>query len=162
MRKGIALVVFFGILVPAQAQLLTNIFTSAETTSDHITIAKLNGRFYLAVKAVNSNDLYVMFSNDGHDYIRGVVSRQGSESAPSIATFRHRLFITWRGVGNNQISVAQVPVDKSGHPGEFVEISTSPQSTWSTPTLLATATKLYVTWRGVGNNQVNVAEVNVH
>jgi len=147
----------------AQVQGFSGKYTSPETTDESPSMASLSGRLYIAWKGVDSPPhLNVMVStNGGHSFGNKTTSGETSGSAPSLATHRGRLFIAWRGLPNNQLNVAEVTVDASGSPGALVRKYTSAETSTSGPVLMSTGNDLFITWRGVGNNQLNVARVDV-
>lgn len=154
--------VVFSVPIEAQqVQGLGPIMTSGQTSDQAPAIAALRGRIYVAWKGSNNTQLNVMFSTDGGRSFRGAfTSRQQSDSAPSLVAYRGKLFIAWRGVPNNLLNVAEVDLNAAGAPTDLVSVWTSPQEiSPSTPNLAATEDGLFITWRGMGNDQLNVAPV---
>jgi hypothetical protein len=150
--------------VKGLAQLHINkIYTSGETSIEGPPMAFLNGKLYFAWAGVDpQHHLNVMVSSDdGHSFGNKYMAGDTSDSGPSLAVYQNRLFITWRGVGNNQLNVAEVALNGSGVPVSLAGKYTSGETTVSAPALTSTERGLFISWRGVGNNQLNVGRVDV-
>jgi hypothetical protein len=120
-------------------------------------LASLNGRMYIAWKGDGNDSLNVMVSTDNaQTFHNKFVSRETSPRAPALAAHNGQLFISWKGDGNDQLNVATVSLDRAGNPTGFsnkvVLGDTSPLS----PSLASVNGSLYLSWRGDGNDQLNV------
>jgi hypothetical protein len=78
-----------------------------------------------------------------------------STEAASIASLNGKLYIAWKGVGNNFLNVMYST--DNGH--TFGNKFTSSETSVFTPELAVHEDKLFISWIGVGNDQLNVAQV---
>jgi hypothetical protein len=156
-------VALFPIQGHAQVHGINKIYTSGETSIEGPPTAFLNGRLYIAWSGVDpQHHLNVMMSSDdGHSFGSKYTGGDTSDSGPSLVVHQNRLFIAWRGSGNNQLNVAEVALNGSGAPVSLTGKYTSGETTTSTPALTSTDRGLFISWRGVGNNQLNVGRVDV-
>ncbi len=120
-------------------------------------LASLNGNMYISWKGDGNDNLNVMVSNDnGNTFHNKFISGETSPQAPALCAHNGRLFIAWKGDGNDQLNVAQVNLDRLGNPIGFsnkvILGDTSPLS----PSLASVGGNLYLSWRGDGNDQLNV------
>jgi hypothetical protein len=135
-------------------------------------ISDLAGIAY-AWKGVGNNQLNVAISLPGAIANLGPVFTSGetTSAAPSLAAISgsafgpRRLFIAWKGAGNNDISVAelQVGANAAGTPmvlGVTTKLTIPGQQTDTGPRLLSFGGELYLSFKGVGNNQLNVMSTN--
>jgi len=84
-----------------------------------------------------------------------VILRETSPNSPSLASLDGRLFLSWRGVGNDQLSIAY-SVDGGrtfGH--KFVSTERSSDS----PVLCSHNGELFIAWKGADNPALSVARV---
>jgi hypothetical protein len=84
-----------------------------------------------------------------------VVLGDTSDTAPALASHNGRLFIAWKGSGNNQLNLAFS--DDDGH--SFKGTRTFGESSELAPALGSHDGRLYYSWVGRGNKQLNVARV---
>ena len=147
----------------AQVQKINKIYTSRETSTEGPRMVFLNGKLYIAWSGIDSqHHLNVMVSSDnGHSFANKYTAGDTSDSGPSLAVHQNKLFIAWRGVGNNQLNVAEVTLNSSGAPVSLAGKYTSGETTVSSPELTSTERGLFISWRGVENNQLNVGRVDV-
>ena len=76
---------------------------------------------------------------------------------PSLASLGGRLYIGWKGDGNDNLNVMCSADNGKTFVGKFVSGETSPQA----PCLCAHNGNLYVAWKGDGNDRLNVAQVDL-
>lgn len=120
-------------------------------------LASLNGNMYIGWKGDGNDNLNVMVSNDnGQTFHNKFISGETSPLAPALCAHNGRLYIAWKGDGNDQLNVAQVNLDRVGNPIGFLNKvilgDTSPLS----PSLASVGGNLYLSWRGDGNDTLNV------
>jgi len=120
-------------------------------------LASLNGNMYIAWKGDGNDNLNVMVSTDnGNTFHNKFISAETSPQAPALTAHNGRLYIAWKGDGNDQLNIAIVDLDGNGSPTGFsnkvILGDTSPLS----PSLASVNGNLYLSWRGDGNDQLNV------
>jgi hypothetical protein len=76
---------------------------------------------------------------------------------PTLASLNGRLYIGWKGDGNDSLNVMCSADNGETFGGKFVSGETSPQA----PCLCAHNGNLYIAWKGDGNDSLNVAQVNL-
>jgi len=77
--------------------------------------------------------------------------------SPALASLNGRLFIAWKGDGNDTLNVEYSTDNGRTFGHKFTSDETSPQA----PGLCAQGGELYITWKGDGNDNLNVAEVRM-
>jgi hypothetical protein len=118
---------------------------------------------FIAWRGDGNDQLNIMFSADGNHFGGKFVSGETSTEAPVIASSGGRLFIAWKGDGNDNLNIAEVALfaDSAGHFGieglinKVTVGDTSPRS----PGLTSHNGGLFITWKGDGNDNLNVAQV---
>ncbi len=120
-------------------------------------LASLNGNMYIGWKGDGNDNLNVMVSTDnGQSFHNKFISGETSPKAPALAAHNGNLYIAWKGDGNDNLNVAIVDLDPAGSPVGFsnkvILGDTSPLS----PSLASVNGNLYLSWRGDGNDQLNV------
>src|SRR5204862_142727 len=78
-----------------------------------------------------------------------------SPVSPSIASLGGRLYIAWKGNGNNNLNVMYSSDNGSTFGNKHTSCETSPQP----PALCAHNGNVYVAWKGDGNEHLNVSGV---
>jgi hypothetical protein len=86
-----------------------------------------------------------------------------SSHRPAIAIYEGRLFIAWKGSGNDNLnilcsqnlSLGVMPSFDSG------KTHTSPETSDDAPALAVHRGILYIAWKGSGNDNLSVAQVDV-
>lgn len=78
---------------------------------------------------------------------------------PALASLNGRLYLAWRGDGNDNINVAQVALDANGEPTGLISKWTGGDTSTAAPALCANAGSLFLSWKGDGNDNINVAQV---
>ena len=117
--------------------------------------------------AAGDGTLYVATGNGGTDgnYWRNLdggnalgnkfTSGETSPRAPALCAHHGKLFIGWKGDGNDNLNVAQVLTQGhrvTGFANKVTLGDTSPQN----PTLASLHGRLYIGWKGDGNDNLNV------
>lgn len=77
--------------------------------------------------------------------------------SPALASLNGRLYIGWKGNGNDNLNVMCSADNGHTFSGKFTSPETSPQA----PGLVAHNDNLYITWKGDGNDNLNVARVTL-
>ncbi|HET9183812.1 MAG TPA: hypothetical protein VFP59_16900, partial [Candidatus Angelobacter sp.] len=104
----------------------------------------------------NLNVAQVLLSGDSiTGFANKVILGDTSPVNPSLASLSGRLFLGWKGDGNNFLNV-MFSTD-NGH--SFGHKYTSPERSPETPALCTHNGQLFVGWKGDGNDQLNVAQV---
>jgi hypothetical protein len=80
-----------------------------------------------------------------------------SPLSPMLASLNGRLYLTWRGDGNDNLNVMVSTDNGRTFGNKFVSGETSQQA----PTLCAHNGNLYIAWKGDGNDNLNVAIVDI-
>ncbi len=80
--------------------------------------------------------------------------RETTETAPAIASHEGRLFLAWKGAGNDNINLMWSS-DGIG----FSTPVTLPEATDAAPALASFNGRLFLAWKGSGNEAINVAKV---
>ena len=88
--------------------------------------------------------------------VRKTVLGDTSPVSPSIASLNGRLYIAWKGDGNDHLNVMYSSDNGANFGNKLVSGETSPQA----PSLCVHNNNLYIAWKGDGNDNLNVAIVN--
>ena len=80
-----------------------------------------------------------------------------SPLSPSLASLNGRLYIAWKGDGNDQLNIMYSSDNGATFGNKFVSPETSPQP----PALAVHNGLLFIAWKGDGNDQLNVAQVAI-
>ena len=80
-----------------------------------------------------------------------------SPVSPSLASLDGRLYLAWKGNGNNKLNVMYSTDNGKTFGNKYTSTETSTDS----PVLCVHNGKLYIAWEGVGNNKLNVAQVTI-
>jgi hypothetical protein len=88
-----------------------------------------------------------------------VVLGDQSPYQPALASLNGRLYLAWRGDGNDNINVAQVATNSNGAPTGLINKWTGGDTSTAAPALCANAGSLFLSWKGDGNDNINVAQV---
>ncbi len=83
--------------------------------------------------------------------------RRHQPQEPSLASLNGRLYIAWKGDGNDNLNVMCSADNGLTFGGKFTSPETSPQA----PGLCVHNGLLFITWKGDGNDNLNVAQVNL-
>jgi hypothetical protein len=89
--------------------------------------------------------------------ISKVVLGDTSPLTPALASLNGRMYIAWKGDGNDNLNVMVSTDNGNTFHNKFVSGETSPQA----PALAAHNGLLFIGWKGDGNDQLNVAVVDL-
>jgi hypothetical protein len=144
-------------------------FTSNETSTASPALAFNNGILFIAWKGDGNDNLNVarVNFNASGSAVTGlsnkVILGDTSPFAPALSRGRERVFIAWRGDGNDNLNVMSSADNGQTFGGKFTSSETS-----TTSPAFATANqgvagsgKQFVAWKGDGNNNLNVAQFNL-
>jgi predicted phage baseplate assembly protein len=144
-------------------QTFGNKYTSPETSP-----------MYPALTADKAN-LYIAWKGDGNDFLsvapvsitggtinslspKTIIENETSPLSPSLASLNGRLYLAWKGDGNDFLNVMY----SSDNGQTFGNTYTSSTETSAqAPSLAVHNGTLYITWIGDGNDKLNVAIVTV-
>ena len=76
---------------------------------------------------------------------------------PALASSAGKLFLAWRGDGNDQLNVMYSTNDGAAFANKYI----SPETSTDAPALVDLGGTLYIGWKGDGNKNLNVAPVGV-
>jgi hypothetical protein len=141
------------------------LFVSDQTTQTAPALNALNSRLFLGWRGEGDEHLNVAKvsltgSTAGHLGIEGLedqdVLDDTSGTGPSLALTNGRLYLSWKGSGNDNINISYS--DSFGL--NFVEKHVSPETTHAVPALASHNGLLLLAWQGRGDGDVNVARVD--
>ena len=89
--------------------------------------------------------------------ISKVILGDTSPLTPALASLNGRMYIAWKGDGNDNLNVMVSTDNGQTFRNKFISSETSPRA----PGLAAHNGNLFITWKGDGNDQLNVAVVNL-
>jgi hypothetical protein len=139
-------------------------YTSSETSNAAPALAASGDSLVIAWKGQGNNQINVARVNvsggeRGIPRINGfsnkVTLKETSRSGPALASFRDMLFLGWTTQRGRIIVTAST--DNGGHFGGRYN---SEESSDAAPALAASGDGVVIAWKGVGNHQLNVAQVN--
>ena len=124
-------------------------------------LASHGNRLFLAWKGSGNEQLNLMFSEDGGATFRGKrVFGDSSDRGPALVSHGGRLFLAWTGEGNGNLNVAKVRLfaDTSGGLGieGLEEKVVLGDSSDRGPALASHGNRLFLAWKGSGNEQLNL------
>ena len=128
-----------------------------QTSDTAPSLVALGSALYLGWKGHGNSNLNVSVStNAGASFSKPLVSAQTSWDAPTLAVRGSELFVAWTGVGNRMLNVAPCVLGSGGVVSGFKPVVLGDTST-SSPALVSLAgVQLFLAWRGVGNDELNV------
>ena len=86
-----------------------------------------------------------------------IIASNTTPKNPSIASLNGRLYIAWKGDGNDNLNVMYSADNGVSFGNKYISGETSPQA----PALCAHNGNLYIAWKGDGNDHLNVARVDI-
>jgi hypothetical protein len=86
-----------------------------------------------------------------------VILPDTSPKSPAIASLNGRLYLAWKGDGNDNLNVEYSSDNGRTFGNKYTSPETSPQG----PALCAHNGNLYIGWKGDGNDNLNVAQVAI-
>jgi len=86
-----------------------------------------------------------------------VILPDTSPKSPALASLNGRLYLGWKGDGNDNLNVECSADNGLTFGGKYTSPETSPQA----PTLCAQGDLLFIGWKGDGNDNLNVARVDL-
>jgi hypothetical protein len=134
-----------------------------ETTSDSPALAQQGDKLFIAWKGSDNDNLNVgrvqTTSIMGIDGVEGIDWKttlpETSDAAPAIASHDGRLFIAWRGAGNERLSLAFSNDDGRTFEGKLV---LDAEESEHAPALVTHDSRLFLAWTGL-DERLNVAKV---
>lgn len=137
---------------------LINKVTLGDQTPTSPALASLNNVLYLAWKGDGNDNLNVISSDDGRDFGGKITSGETSPFTPALVANNGQLFIAWTGNGANQLNAAVVDTDLSqGVPLGISSKVVLGVTSSAGPSLAAINGYLFLSWKGSGNDNLNVA-----
>jgi hypothetical protein len=133
-----------------------------EPTDRSPAVASHNGRVFLAWKASGNDQLKLACSGDGGKTFNATMTlSDSSDHAPALASPAGRLLLAWTGQGNERLNIAHVVpfANTAGGCGvERIEDKVVLNETSSDgPALASNEGRLFLAWKGSGNDNLNVA-----
>ncbi|MCX5610650.1 glycoside hydrolase [Streptomyces sp. NBC_00047] len=125
-------------------------------------LASHDGRLWLAWRGSGNEQLNLAFSDDDGVTFRGIRTfSDTSDHAPALASHAGRLYLAWTGRGGERLNIAKVSLFAStagafGIEGLENHIVLG-QSSEKGPALASHNGRLWLAWRGSGNEQLNLA-----
>ncbi|MGY4304156.1 uncharacterized protein YodC (DUF2158 family) [Bradyrhizobium sp. USDA 4369] len=131
-----------------------------ELTEDSPVIALHAGHLYIAWRGTNDAINMMVSNDDGASFTSKTTFAETSDAAPALASHNGSLFIAWRGSGNRNINLAKVSLFANTN-GEFGIEGLSGKVTLDErtdlrPTLASHGGRLFIAWKGSGNDDINL------
>jgi len=131
--------------------------TLGDTSPKSPALASFGGRLYIAWKGDGNDFLNVMYSADnGSTFGHKLISNETSPQAPGLCATPTQLYITWKGDGNDYMNVAHVTMSGANITGLTNKTIIYSDTTPLGPALAFLGNNLYISWKGDGNNFLNV------
>jgi hypothetical protein len=145
---------------------LTNKVILGDTSPFSPSLASHDGRLFIAWRGDGNDNLNIMLSSDGgHTFGGKFISNETSTEPPALASTGGRLFIAWKGDGNDNLNIAEVALFGNSAGGFGIEGLRSKVTVGDTspraPGLTSHDGRLFITWKGDGNDNLNVAQVAI-
>lgn len=140
--------------------------TAPDTSSHAPALASHNGRLYIAFKGDGNDNLNVakvevLGNTSGAVFVGGIADKvtlgDTSDLAPALASHGGRLFLAWKGSGNDNLSLAF----SNDNGATFAGATTFAETSDDSPALVSHNGRLFLGWRGSGNENLNVARVEL-
>ncbi|MER5615470.1 hypothetical protein, partial [Streptomyces sp. NPDC002215] len=125
-------------------------------------LASHNGRLWLAWRGSGNKQLNLAFSDDNGAHFHGTRTfADASEHAPALASHAGRLYLAWTGL-DERLNVAKSVLFAStagafGIDGLLEDHVVLDESSKKGPALASHNNRLWLAWRGSGNEQLNLA-----
>ncbi|WP_223643627.1 hypothetical protein, partial [Planococcus sp. 4-30] len=135
-------------------------------TSTHApSLSSDDGQLFLAWKGSGNKNLNSakVYTTDklklpGIESLEGkVVMNDTSDESPAIAFHNGRLFLAWKGAGNNNLNLMASNIERTSFPIKKTFKDTTPYA----PALVSHEGNLFLAWTGVGEGKLNVAKVAI-
>ncbi|MFC4456568.1 hypothetical protein [Deinococcus sonorensis] len=134
----------------------------ADSSEHSPALVSYGGRLYLAWTGLDEHlnvAKVVLFGNtEGGFGIEGleakIVLGDTSEASPALASHNGRLFLAWKGSGNDNLNLSY-----SDNGATFHGDMTFPDTSSHGPALTSHGGRLFLAWKGSGNENLNVAKV---
>jgi hypothetical protein len=136
---------------------------TGEASEENPALASHDGRLFLAWKGTDDK-INLMISDDaGATFHSKRTLGETSSHAPALTSHNGRLFLAWKGSGNDKLNVAQVILFAStagafGIEGLKAKVTLGEMSK-AGPALISHSGRLFLAWKGSGNDKLNVAKV---
>jgi Astacin (Peptidase family M12A) len=141
-------------------QSLSEKVTLGDTSDASPAIASHNGSLYVAFKGSGNDNLNVAVSTDsGVSFGGKYTSGETSSDSPALVSCGGSLYISWKGSGNENFNVATVDVGTDAANPSITGFSnkvTFGDTTGLRPALVRQGGLLFCSWRGAGNDNLNV------
>jgi len=150
-----------------------NSFTGKAVFGDTSTatpvLASHDGRLFIGWKGSGNEQLNVaevgfIGAGPGGPAITGLFNKlvldETSENGPSLASHANRLSVSWRGTPNEQLNVLSACGRFGIFSAKFPAKGTFGDSSSDSPALTSHNGRLFIAWKGSGNEQLNVAKVD--
>mgnify|MGYP001438362551 CR=1 FL=1 len=141
------------------------VYIAGETSDAPPALVAHNGKLFLAWKGSGNDNLSVarvsfFANNQGGFGIEGLINKiilgETSSNSPTLASLDGKLFLAWRGSGNDNLSI----LFSSDNGASFGGIYISGETSDASPALVAHNGKLFLAWKGSGNDNLSVAQVS--
>jgi len=163
--KALVAIIVVLFLIISSSVVSANKYTSWETSPEAPALCIHDGTLYIAWTGNNNKMLNVakvdIKEGEIEDEITGfsdkVTLSDTSPTSPSIASIGNRLFIAWKGNGNDYLNIMYSTDGGKTFGNKYTSRETSPEA----PALCAHDGSLYIAWTGNNNKMLNVAKVDI-
>jgi hypothetical protein len=138
----------------------------SETSDAAPALVSHNGRLFIAWKGSGNDHLSVaqvgvvesqgVFGIDGA-LTNKIILGDTSSASPALASHDNRLFLAWKGSGNDNLSVMFSSDNGASFGGKNISSETSDAA----PALVSHNGRLFIAWKGSGNDNLSVAQVGL-
>jgi hypothetical protein len=148
-------------------QTFGNKVTSPETSDTAPALAVNNGSLFIAWKGSGNDNLNVAVVDT--DLSTGIPSGLSnklilgdtSPTNPTLSAVNGYLFLGWKGDGNDNLNLMASVDNGQTFDGPTAPKFTSPETSDTAPSVTLNNGTLFIAWKGSGNDNLNVAPVNV-
>lgn len=148
-------------------QTFGNKVVSPETSDTAPALAVNNGSLFIAWKGSGNDNLNVAVVDT--DLSTGipsglsnkVVLGDTSPFSPTLGSLNGYLFLGWRGDGNDNLNLMASTDNGQTFGTQLAPKFTSPETSDTAPSVTVNNGTLFIAWKGSGNDNLNVAPVNV-